>query len=278
MSVRVGGEADDEWREPPHDAPLAVEIAGLVKWHEGQAGRVLALDGVDLAVRTGEFICLVGPSGCGKTTLLRVLGNLEVASAGRVTLRGGDDDRPAQAMVFQGQALLPWRRVRDNIAYGLELRGLDRPQRDAIANDLIGRVGLDRFGDAFPHELSEGMRQRANVARALAVDPAVLLMDEPFANLDEQNRLLLQEELARLWQASRQTVLFVTHSIDEAIVLADRIIVLSARPGRVIADIPVPFPRPRSLMDLKGDPAYGAVAAEVWRLLCSGAAPREEVA
>jgi NitT/TauT family transport system ATP-binding protein len=200
----------------PNSQPLpdtAVEIVGLRKWHAGEAGRVLALDGIDLRVRAGEFVCLVGPSGCGKTTLLRILGGLEEPSAGRFRL-GGAADRPAQAMVFQGQALLPWRSARDNIAYGLELRGVGARQRAATAERLIETVGLGGFANAYPHELSEGMRQRTNIARALAVDPAVLLMDEPFANLDEQNRLLMQEELLRLWSAGRRTILFITHSLD----------------------------------------------------------------
>ena len=251
----------------PPETDLAVAAVGVRKWYAGEAGPILALDGLDLRVRVGEFVCLVGPSGCGKTTLLRLLGGLEEASAGRLTLQAGRDGRPAQAMVFQGQALLPWRRVRDNIAYGLELRGVEARRRRVIAGELMARVGLERFAAAYPHELSEGMRQRANIARALAVDPAVLLMDEPFANLDELNRLLLQEELLRLWAMSGQTVVFVTHSIDEALVLADRIVVLSARPGRVVADIPVPFPRPRSLMALKGTPEYGALSARIWELL-----------
>jgi NitT/TauT family transport system ATP-binding protein len=252
-------------RQPPPDT--AVEVVGLRKWYAGEAGRVLALDGVDLRARAGEFVCLVGPSGCGKTTLLRILGGLEQASAGRVRVHGGGAGRPAQAMVFQGQALLPWRSARDNIAYGLELRGASARARAAAADRLIELVGLSGFANAYPHELSEGMRQRANIARALAVDPAVLLMDEPFANLDEQNRLLMQEELLRLWGAGRQTVLFVTHSLDEALLLADRIVVLSARPGRVAAEIGVPFARPRSLLALKGTPEYGALSARLWRLL-----------
>jgi NitT/TauT family transport system ATP-binding protein len=251
----------------------AVEIAGLRQWYEGEAGRVQALDAFDLTIPAGQFVCLVGPSGCGKTTLLRLLGGLATPSAGRVAVRGGTATRPAQAMVFQGQALLPWRRVRDNVAYGLELRGVDRRERRAVADALIARVGLTAFAGAYPHELSEGMRQRANIARALAVDPAVLLMDEPFANLDEQNRLLMQEDLLRLWGAGRPTVVFVTHSIDEALVLADRIVVLSARPGRVVADLQVPFARPRSLIALKGTPDYGALSAEIWRLLRPPAAP-----
>jgi NitT/TauT family transport system ATP-binding protein len=253
--------------QPAPAGEVVIDLAGLRKWYEGEAGRVLALDGIDLRVRAGEFVCLVGPSGCGKTTLLRLLGGLEEPGEGRLALYAGDDDRLAQATVFQGQALLPWRRIRDNIAYGLELRGVSTPERAAVADRLMARVGLEQFAAAFPHELSEGMRQRANIARALAVDPAVLLMDEPFANLDEQNRLLLQEDLMRLWAASGKTVVFVTHSLDEAMLLADRIVVLSARPGRVVANIPVPFARPRSLLAIKAAPEYGPLTARLWGLL-----------
>jgi NitT/TauT family transport system ATP-binding protein len=258
----------DANQSPPLMTPqsAAVEVVGLRKVFASEAGAVTALGEIDLAVRPGEFVCLVGPSGCGKTTLLRILAGLETPTAGRVTLRG-IPGRPAQAMVFQGQALLPWRSVRDNVAYGLELRGVAATERARISERLMAMVGLTDFALAYPHQLSEGMRQRANIARALAVEPAVLLMDEPFANLDERNRLRLQEELLRLWQAGRQTVVFVTHSLDEAMVLADRIVVLSARPGRVIDDIVVPFPRPRALFDLKGSPEYGALSARLWELL-----------
>jgi NitT/TauT family transport system ATP-binding protein len=250
--------------------PPAITIVALHKSYRGDAGPVVALTEIDLTIRPGEFVCLVGPSGCGKTTLLRILGGLETASAGQVSLPALRSDRPAQAMVFQGQALLPWRRVIDNVSYGLELRGVTPERRRATAGALLERVGLAQFAKAFPHQLSEGMRQRANIARALAVEPAVLLMDEPFGNLDEQNRLLMQEELLRLWSSRPQTVLFVTHSLDEALVLADRIIVLSARPGRLLADLPVPFDRPRSLFRLKGTPEYGALSQRLWQLLRGG--------
>lgn len=248
---------------------LAVEARQLGKWYEGNQGRVTALAGLDLSVPVGQFLCVLGPSGCGKTTLLRIFGGLETVSAGTLSLGEVPPGRPTQAMVFQGQSLLPWRRVRENVAYGLELRGVGRAERLAVVDPLIERVGLEAFAEAYPHELSEGMRQRANLARALAVDPLILLMDEPFANLDEQTRLRMQVELLRLWSAQTQTVLFVTHSVDEALVLADRIIVLSARPGRIIADLMVPFPRPRSLLALKGQTDYGELHRQLWQLLAN---------
>jgi NitT/TauT family transport system ATP-binding protein len=251
--------------------------SGLRREYRDPAGEpILALDGLDLTVAEGEFICILGPSGCGKSTLLRLIAGLEEPSAGTVALHHQGDTRPAQAMVFQGQSLLPWRTVGDNVAYGLELgasrNGLSAPERQAIARAKLAQVGLARFAHAYPHQLSEGMRQRVNLARALAVEPASLLMDEPFGNLDEQNRLLMQEELLRIWGSEERpvTVLFVTHSIDEAIVLADRIVIFTARPGRVDTSIPVPFPRPRDPVALKADPAYAALYAECWGRLKEG--------
>ena len=259
-----------------------ITVSGVRQEYRDPAGEpIVALDGLDLAIGEGEFVCILGPSGCGKSTLLRLIAGLERPSAGTVAIdhqghRG--DERPAQAMVFQGQSLLPWRTVLDNVAYGLELGArrnkLSKPERDAIARAKLAQVGLARFTDAYPHQLSEGMRQRANLARALSVDPAALLMDEPFGNLDEQNRLLMQEELLRIWgsEARPVTVVFVTHSIDEAIVLADRIAIFTARPGKVDTIIPVPFPRPRDPIALKGNPAYAALYAECWGRLRDGVA------
>lgn len=254
-----------------------ITVAGLRREYRDPRGRpVVALDGVDLAIGEGEFICLLGPSGCGKSTLLRLLAGLEPPSAGTVHIDHHDPDHPAQAMVFQGPSLFPWRTVLDNVTYGLEVGATrhhpSRPEREALARQRLAQVGLAAFAGAFPHQLSEGMRQRANLARALAVDPAVLLMDEPFGNLDEQNRLLMQGELLQLWRGSGRpvTVVFVTHSIDEAIVLADRIVLLTPRPGRVDAILPVPLERPRDAVALRGDPAYAALYATCWAHLRDG--------
>ena len=254
-----------------------LSIADVRREYRDPAGQpILALDGLDLTVAEGEFVCILGPSGCGKSTLLRLLAGLEQPSAGSVAIHHEGDSRPAQAMVFQGQSLLPWRTILDNVAFGLELgarrNGLSRPEREAVARAKLAQVGLARFTDAYPHQLSEGMRQRANLARALSVDPATLLMDEPFGNLDEQNRLLMQEELLQIWGNEDRpvTVIFVTHSIDEAIVLADRIVIFTARPGRVDSILPVPFPRPRDPIALKADPAYAALYAECWGRLRDG--------
>lgn len=248
-----------------------IEVTDVSRRFEGPDGPINAVNSVDLTIEAGEFCVIVGPSGCGKTTLLRMIAGLERPSSGTISLRRRDDKPAENAMVFQGRSVFPWLRVRDNVTYGLRLRGVDRAERNAIADDLLRTVGLTRFARAYPHQLSEGMRQRVAIARALAVDPDVLLMDEPFGALDEQNRLLLQEELLRIWEHTGKTVVFVTHSIDEAIVLADRIVVMSAGPGTIKAKIPVPFSRPRGLSSVRTDPAFAEIFSEVWDLL------REEV-
>lgn len=248
-----------------------IEVTDVSRRFEGPDGPINAVNRVDLTIEAGEFCVIVGPSGCGKTTLLRMIAGLERPSSGTISLRRRDDKPAENAMVFQGRSVFPWLRVRDNVTYGLRLRGVDRAERNVIADDLLRTVGLTRFARAYPHQLSEGMRQRVAIARALAVDPDVLLMDEPFGALDEQNRLLLQEELLRIWEHTGKTVVFVTHSIDEAIVLADRIVVMSAGPGSIKATIPVPFSRPRGLSSVRTDPAFAEIFSEVWDLL------REEV-
>jgi len=255
----------------PARAGVGIEVVGLGRRFDTGDGPLDAIAGVDLSVAPGEFCVVVGPSGCGKTTLLRIIAGLERPTSGRVRLLAADGRAPTNAMVFQGRSVFPWLTVRQNVAYGLKLRGVGRRDRAAAADRLLRTVGLARFARAYPHQLSEGMRQRVAIARALAVDPDLLLMDEPFGALDEQTRLLLQEELLRIWEDTRKTVVFVTHSIDEAMVLADRIVVMSAQPGKVIADLRVPFPRPRALTAVRSDPSFAPLFAEIWSLL------REEV-
>lgn len=228
---------------------------------------VHALDCIDLSVPEGQFCAIVGPSGCGKSTLLRTLAGLQQPTSGVATIARGVGDRPAQAMVFQGRSVFPWMSVLDNAAYGLRALGVSRVEREEVAERWLRQVGLGDFLHAWPRQLSEGMRQRVAIVRAFAVDPDVLLMDEPFGALDEQTRLILQDELLRVWQASGKTVLFVTHSIDEAMILADRIVVLSSRPGRVKADIDVPFARPRTVEAVRSDPAFGNLFLRIWGLL-----------
>jgi NitT/TauT family transport system ATP-binding protein len=263
-AARPAGEATET------GAP-AIRATGLERRFETGAGSVEAIRDVNLTVLPGEFCVIVGPSGCGKTTFLRILAGLEWPSGGTLDLLGPDGRTPTNAMVFQGRSVFPWLTVRANVAYGLKLNGVGRRERRDVADRMIDLVGLSRFARAFPHQLSEGMRQRVAIARALAVDPDLLLMDEPFGALDEQTRFILQEELLRIWEATRKTVVFVTHSIDEAMTLADRIIVFSAQPGTVKATLPVPFPRPRELTAVRSDPAFAGLFAEIWDLL------REEV-
>lgn len=244
-----------------------IRIRGLVKRFETRHRVVTALDGIDLDVEEGEFVCLVGPSGCGKTTLLRILAGLEQPTAGTIETARRDPSRPLQAMVFQEQSVFPWMTVRRNIGYGLAMRRVPRAERERIVDHYLRMVGLERFADAYPYQLSGGMKQRVSVARAFATDPEILLMDEPFAALDEQNKLLLAQELLRIWEGSRKTVLYVTHSIDEAIHLGDRIVVFTASPGRIKATFPVPIPRRRDLDTIRSHPAYLVTYERVWKAL-----------
>lgn len=208
---------------------------------------VTALDNIELVIDDQEFICFLGPSGCGKTTLLRIIAGLDTATSGRVV---HDDHEicapdPKMAMIFQEYSLYPWRNVLENVAFGLELRGIDRNTRIKEAERYLDLVGLEDFSRSFPYELSGGMRQRVAVARALAVDPAVLLMDEPFGALDAQSRNMMQKELLDIWNKTKKTIVFVTHSVDEAVFLADRIVVFTPRPGRIRENIPLNLARPR---------------------------------
>ena len=227
---------------------MKLEVDRVSKQFDGDGSEgTEALRDVSLSVADGEFVCLLGPSGCGKTTLLRIIAGLESPSGGEVRVDGLPVTGPAPrlGMIFQDYSLYPWRGVIDNIAFGLELAGVEKAERLSRATDYLDLVGLEGFANAFPYELSGGMRQRVAVARALATDPAVVLMDEPFGALDAQTRNAMQRELLEIWAKTRKTVLFVTHSVDEAVFLADRIVVLSSRPGRVREIIDVPEPRPR---------------------------------
>ncbi len=244
-----------------------IVATGLGRRFEVADGWVDAIRDVDLAVAPGEFCVLVGPSGCGKTTLLRILAGLDRPTSGTLDLAGPAGGPPRNAMVFQGRSVFPWLTVRANVEYGLKLRGVGRRERRAVSDRLLETVGLAGFARTYPHQLSGGMRQRVAIARALAVDPDILLMDEPFGALDEQTRYLLQDELLRIWESTGKTVVFITHSIDEAITLADTIVVMGARPGTVKATIPVPFSRPRGLAQVRSDPASARIFEQVWGLL-----------
>ncbi|WP_243440561.1 ABC transporter ATP-binding protein [Fretibacterium fastidiosum] len=220
----------------------------MAKHFTSDQGRdVVALSDVNLSVKENEFVCIVGPSGCGKSTLLRILAGLELPSGGRALMKGVEIKGPGRerGMVFQEYSLMPWRSVEENVWMGPELLGRPTEERKAVAAHYIELVKLSGFERAFPHELSGGMRQRVAIARALMNDPEILLMDEPFGALDSHTRIILQKELLKIWQAHRKTILFVTHSVDEAVFLADRIVVMSARPGRIILEEPLDLPHPR---------------------------------
>ncbi len=250
-------------------------------------GAVHALRDFSLEVRDGEFLCLVGPSGCGKSTFLRIVAGLVPPTSGRIEVRrldaqgGGSRDgragpadgrpngrrsRPANAMVFQEYAVFPWKTVAENVAFGLEMRGFSRADRTSVAMSWIERVGLRKFAHHYPYQLSGGMRQRVGMARALATDPEVLLMDEPLGALDAQTRTVLQEQLLRLWEDERKTVLYVTHSIEEAVLLGDRVVLMTAHPGTNKAAFDVPLARPRS-MATTAVPEFGRLAYAIWESL-----------
>jgi NitT/TauT family transport system ATP-binding protein len=229
---------------------------------------VRALSGFDIDIREGEFLSIVGPSGCGKSTFLNVLLGLIKPDSGELTIHGKPIRGPGtdRAMVFQEFGLLPWRTVQSNVELGLELKGMASAARREISQRLIDMVGLAGFEQHYPHELSGGMKQRVGLARALATDPDVLLMDEPFAALDAQTRDLMQIELLRIWNAARKTVLFVTHQIDEAIYLSDRVMVMTKRPGHAKKIFPIDLPRPRAY-EMRVTPAFNELKLEIWQTL-----------
>ncbi len=249
------------------NSTAAVEIAHLTKVFQARRGAIEALRDVNMTIGDGEFVCVVGPSGCGKTTLLNIVGGLDAPSGGTIAFNFARNDKPDRSIVFQEQGVFPWMTVLDNAAFGLRARGIGKAERHAIAHRVLSAVGLGGFELAYPRELSGGMRQRVNLARAFANDPQMLLMDEPFANLDEQTKLILQNDLLQVWEANRKTVMFITHSVDEAIRLADRIVVMTARPGWIKAEIPVAIARPRPLFDLDSHQEFTRIRALVWEAL-----------
>jgi len=206
-----------------------------------------AIEHLNLTVSDKEFVCVLGPSGCGKTTLLRIIAGLDTATGGEILLDGEriTGPNPKVGIVFQEYSLFPWRSVIDNVAFGLEMRGMERDKQYRVAEQYLDLVGLTPFANSYPSELSGGMRQRVAVARALALDPVVLLMDEPFGALDAQTRNMLQHELLGIWEKTKKTIIFITHSVDEAVFMADRIIALTPRPGRVCEVFSIDQPRPR---------------------------------
>ena len=256
----------------PRTAGTAIRIRDLHKTF----GTLTAIDGISLDIAHGEFFMIVGPSGCGKTTLLRSLAGLDTPTSGEVTITRSHPDKPGNSMVFQGDSIFPWMTVYDNAAYGLRLRRRPPAEIRDVVDHFLDRTGLTRFARAYPHQLSGGMKQRVSIARAFANDPEILLMDEPFSALDEQNRTLLHEELLRIWDETKKTVIFITHSVDEAVSLGDRILLMTAQPGRAKALIDVPFERPRQVLALRADPRDGELVFAIWSQL-RGEVERERV-
>jgi len=250
-----------------------LELRGVSKSFRAPRGgeRIPVLDDLSLAVPEQEFLAIIGPSGCGKSTILRIIDGLIAPDAGEIRIDGARVAGPGggRAMVFQSFDLFPWRTVVQNIEFGLEVAGRGRAERREIAQRHIELVGLGGFEHAYPHQLSGGMQQRVGIARALAVDPGILLMDEPFGALDVQTRDLLQDELLRIWERRRKTVVFITHSIEEAIYLADRVVVFTPRPARIDRDIRIPFPRPRE-EHVKMHPDFLELRSTIWDSLRQG--------
>jgi NitT/TauT family transport system ATP-binding protein len=250
-----------------------VEIQGVSKsFHKTvreNTTEIRALSDVSLSVRENEFVSIIGPSGCGKTTLLKMIDGLIPYDSGRIVINGKPVTAPGpdRAVVFQSFALLPWRTVLANVEFSLELRQMSKEKRAKTARDYLQRVGLAEFENHYPHELSGGMQQRAGLARALAVNPAILLMDEPFGAVDAQTRQLLQEELLELWQRERKTVIFVTHSMDEAVYLSDRVVVMTPRPGKVAEILDVPLPRPRVSEQVRRHAKFVDLTNYIWESL-----------
>ncbi len=252
---------------------LGIELRGITKLFRrrtagGGSDIFAALEHVDLAIAESQFVSIIGPSGCGKTTLLRIVAGLEYPQAGEAVVGGRpvQGPSPERAMVFQHFALLPWANALENVAFGLKVAGVGKKEREERARHFVQLVGLSGFEHAAPRELSGGMQQRVGLARALAVDPAFLLLDEPFGALDEITRRVMQNELITIWEKNQKTALFVTHSVDEAVFLSDRIIVMKSGPGRIVDDIKVDLPRPR-VRDVEQSEEFIAIRAHIWNTL-----------
>ena len=247
---------------------VLLTLTDVDKTYETAAGPVEAMRDISFSVAEGEFVSIVGPSGCGKSTLMEVVGGLNPASGGEVRIgdRVVTGTDPSIGIVFQQESAFPWRTVRENVEFGMEMTGVAAAERGPRAQEMIELVGLTGFEDRYPSELSGGMRQRVAIARTLVMRPEIILMDEPFGALDEQTRLILGEELVRIQEAAGATILFITHSFDEALLLSDRIVVMTARPGRVKKIVENPLPRPRDSKILR-DPEFARLSGELWDAL-----------
>ena len=245
----------------------AVQLAGVGQIYRSSGQEVVAVAEISLEVRPGRFVVLVGPSGCGKSSLLMMMAGLRRPTAGTISISGAPIDVPDPnrvGVVFQEPSLFPWLTAEENVEFPLTLRGVSRKDRRAKAEEALLLVGLEGFGKRHPHELSGGMKQRVSIARGLVQDPPVMLMDEPFAALDEQTRMTMGDELLRIWAATGKTIIFVTHSLTEAVYLADEVIVMSARPGRIVDRLEVALPRPRTFEMMSGD-TFGSLRDRIWR-------------
>ena len=244
---------------------IKLKIDNVYKEYQGRSGKTIALNGVNLEIKENEFICVVGPSGCGKSTLLNIIAGLLEPTSGTVTLDGKviEGTGVERGVVFQQYALFPWRTVLKNVMFPLEMEKVPKEEAEAIARKYIKSVGLEGFEKSYPKELSGGMKQRVAIARAYAANPEVLLLDEPFGALDAQTRVQLQTELLETWEKEKKTCFFITHDVDEAIILAQRVIIMSARPGRIkkIVDLDIPYPRTQAT---KTDPRFLELKSEIW--------------
>ena len=246
---------------------MRAEVRDVTKVYPSrQRGDIVALDGITLTIEDGEFFGIIGPNGCGKTTLLHLLAGLDKPTSGDIQFPGERKSEAVTAMVFQEHALMPWRVVERNVGFSPEIKEKPLPIYRRITDHFLRVVRLKGWDSAYPFQLSEGMRKKTSIARALAHDPEILLMDEPFANLDAQQRMLLQEELIGIWERQKKTIIYVTHSLEEAVMLCDRVAVLSARPGRVKEIVSIQIPRPRTI-ETMADPEFGKAISRLWQLL-----------
>jgi NitT/TauT family transport system ATP-binding protein len=241
-----------------------IETRNVTKIYDTAGSPTVAVDDFSLDVADGEFVCIVGPSGCGKSTYLRMLAGLDSYTSGTIRIRPGDDPKkPLNSVVFQEYAVFPWKTVIENVAFGLQMRGIGKAERLAVADYWLERVGLRKFAHYYPYQISGGMKQRVSIVRALANDPEVLLMDEPLGALDAQTRIVLQDELLRIWEETRKTVVYITHSLDEAILLGDRVILMTAHPGRLLTIFSIDIKRPRTI-ETMNSAEFGELRGEIW--------------
>jgi NitT/TauT family transport system ATP-binding protein len=246
---------------------MILKCRNIAKVFETRNGHIRALEGINFKTEEQEFLCILGPSGCGKTTLLKIIAGLLRPTDGEVIYDGSSPDgTPLNSLVFQEHGLFPWMNVIDNVSFGLEMRGINKKERYIAAAEVIEKVGLKRFIKNYPHELSVGMKQRVGLARAIVNDPAILLMDEPFGSIDAQTKLILQDELLKIWSQYRKPIIYVTHDIEEAVLLGDRVIVMSSSPGKIKEEIKVTLHRPRDI-EIKGTTEFTQINMKIWHII-----------